>query len=69
MRPWRQAELPAGATVAVCAAWQGRLEFVTSVHGPNAAHGRIANGTLAAPTVLDGIPVRAGREADRMDRL
>jgi len=58
------AELPAGATVMVRAvAWQGRLEFVAPVHAPNAAHGRIGDGTLAASTGLDGIPCQGGDRA------
>ena len=57
----KAAELPAGATVTLhAAAWQGKLEFVAPVHAPNAAHGRIGNGTLAASTGLDGIPCQGG---------
>jgi hypothetical protein len=58
------AELPAGATVTLRgAAWRGRLEFAAPVHAPNAAHGRIADGTLAASTAIDGIPCQAGDRA------
>ena len=47
----KAAELPAGATVKLrAAAWQGKLEFAAPGHAPNAAHGRIADGTLAAST-------------------
>ena len=60
----KEAELPAGATVTLRAAtWQGRLEFAAPAHAPNAAHGRITDGTLAASTALDGIPCRAGDRA------
>jgi hypothetical protein len=58
------AELPAGATVTLrAAAWQGRLEFTAPAHAPNAAHGRIADGTLAASAAFDGVPCRAGDRA------
>src|SRR6516225_6882163 len=57
----KEAELPAGETVRLrAAAWQGKLEFAAPAHAPNAAHGRITDGTLATPAELDGIPCRAG---------
>jgi hypothetical protein len=60
----KAAELPADATVTLrAAAWQGRLEFAAPVHAPNAAHGRITDGTLAPQTAFDGIPCRAGDRA------
>ena len=60
----KEAELPAGETVRLrAAAWQGKLEFAAPAHAPNAAHGRITDGTLATPAELDGIPCRAGDRA------
>ena len=57
----KAAELPAGATVTLrAAAWEGKLEFAAPAHAPNAAHGRITDGTLTASTTLDGIPCQAG---------
>jgi hypothetical protein len=43
--------------------WQGKLEFAAPAHAPNAAHGRITDGTLAASTAIDGIPCKAGDRA------
>jgi len=60
----KAAELPAGQTVRPRAAgWQGKLEFAAPAHAPNAAHGRITDGTLSASTVIDGIPCEAGKWA------
>jgi hypothetical protein len=60
----KEAELPAGATMTLRAAeWQGKLEFAAPAHAPNAAHGRITDGTLAASTAIDGIPCKAGDRA------
>jgi hypothetical protein len=57
----RVAELPEGATVTLRdASWQGRIEFAEPAHAPNAAHGQIADGTLAVSATIDGIPCRAG---------
>ena len=50
----KTAELPAGATATLrAAAWQGKLEFAAPAHAPNAARGRITEGTFAASTAFD----------------
>ena len=57
----KEAELPAGATVTLRgAAWQGRIEFAAPAFPVGSVHGRITAGTLAASTVIDGIPCEAG---------
>jgi hypothetical protein len=57
----KTAELPDGATVTLHGAtWRGRVEFATPAHTPNATHGAITDGTLAASAVIDDVPCRAG---------
>lgn len=57
------AELPEGATAARHGAtWQGKLEFAMPAQAPNGKHGQITTGTLAAPSIIDGIPCEAGPE-------
>jgi len=60
-RVLKVAELPDGAALTLRgASWQGKVEFAEPAHAPNAAHGQITDGTLAASTAIDGIPCRAG---------
>lgn len=57
------AELPEGAAVALLGStWQGKLEFAMPAQTPNGEHSQITTGTLAAPSVIDGIPCEAGPE-------
>ena len=57
------AELREGAAVALHGAtWQGKLEFAMPAQASNGKHGQITTGTLAAPSVIEGIPCQAGPE-------
>jgi hypothetical protein len=63
-RVLKVAELPDGAAVTLRgASWRGRIEFAEPAHAPNAAHGQITDGTLAASAAIDGIPCRVGGRA------
>ncbi|HEV2187536.1 MAG TPA: hypothetical protein VGR70_10025, partial [Stellaceae bacterium] len=57
------AELPPGATATLRgASWQGKIEFAEPAHAPDAKHGQVNQGTLAADATIDAVPCRAGSE-------
>lgn len=58
-----RAELPDGATATLRgASWQGKIDFAEPAHAPDAKHGQISEGTLAADATIDAVPCRAGSE-------